>query len=327
MSRAWILASLITTFALCGCGPDTTWKTAFDAQETGWLMNVWSLRDDYRIAVGGSFSDGRAMHYDGETWVEQETGAEALINWAHGLDENEVWAVGSSGTILRWDGSAWASQESPTDQDLWGVWGAAADDVWAVGGSARFPSMAEPTVIHYDGSSWSVVELPALERTGVAAYFKVWGSSANDVYVVGDAGVVLHWDGTTWTELFVGATDDLVALWGTGPDNIVAVGGRGNGIVSHWDGSEWRSVNLSPLRGLNGVWMRDPGVAHLVGLGGTSVTLDVATLTPTELIVAERLDFHAVSGVDGRLVAVGGNLAVPSDPEGIAWTRELGDDE
>ena len=46
-----------------------------------------------------------------------------------------------------------------------------------------------------------------------------------------------------------------------------------------------------------------------------------------EEVVDERLDFHALYGVDGRLHAVGGNLAVPSDATGVAWRRELGDDE
>ena len=318
--------SLLASLSVAGCGPDTTWRRAFDASETGWLMNVWGLREDLRIAVGGSFEQGRAVHYDGAEWTEVPAGV-SLLNWVYGFSETDVWAVGANGAILRFDGATWTAVESPTDQDLWGVWGPAPDDVWAVGGTARMPSTTVPTVIHWDGASWSLVETPALERTGVAAFFKVWGSGPDDVYVVGDAGVVLRWDGSTWTELFVGAPDDLVAIWGTGPDDIVAVGGRSNGVIARWDGSEWRAENVAPLRGLNGVWMRRPGVAHIVGLGGTLITFDAETFEITEEPASERLDFHAVQGVDGRMVAVGGNLAVPSDPEGTAWTRELGEDE
>ena len=133
--RAVPLLSFLLALS-AGCGPDTTWRPAFDASESGWLMNVWGLGDDHRIAVGGSFSEGRAVHHDGVAWTEREVPAAALLNWVYGFAEDDVWAVGSSGTILRWDGSAWTEAASPTDQDLWGVWGASSDDVWAVGGTA-----------------------------------------------------------------------------------------------------------------------------------------------------------------------------------------------
>ena len=59
-------------------------------------------------------------------------------------------------------------------------------------------------------------------------------------------------------------------LWGTGPDNIVAVGGRSNGMYAHWNGSEWRSEVLPGEPGLNGVWVNPEGIAWLVGERGQS---------------------------------------------------------
>lgn len=321
---------LLAAALLAGCpGPepvDTTWTPAFDAAGEGWLMNVWGPAEDDIYAVGGAIDDGNIMHFDGETWTRMSHPETPLLNWVFGFGADDLHVVGNDGTILHWDGSSWSAVESPTDQDLWGVWGAAPDDVWAVGGTARRPG-GVPTVIHYDGTTWSGAETPTPMRENVFAFFKVWGSSASDVYVVGDAGIVLHWDGAAWEELFVGAMDDLVAVWGLGPDFVVAVGGRGNGIVSFFDGEDWRSEFVSPLPGLNGVWMRSPDEVHVVGNRGTLAVFDPATFTFEEPPVTTTLDYHAIHGNGSTLYAVGGNLAFPSGPMGVAFRRDLEENE
>lgn len=323
-----VLCSLMSLLTLGGCPTDpqvdTTWYPAFDASETGWKMNIWGPSPTELYSAGGSIDEGVLVRFDG-TDATEVTLPEAvpLLNWTFGFGSDDMHVVGNEGTLLHYDGTEWSVMTSPTDQDLWGVWGAAPNDLWAVGGTAR-SSTGTPTLLHYDGAAWSTVTPPALTPSNVKAFFKVWGSSASDVYVVGDVGVVIHYDGTSWEELLVGAEDDLVAVWGTGPDDVVAVGGRSNGIVSHWNGTEWRSEFLTPLPGLNGVWMREPGVAHIVGLRGTIAVFDAETFTVTEALPDENLDYHSIFGVDGELFAVGGNLAVPRDSVGMAWRRLLG---
>jgi len=54
--------------------------------------------------------------------------------------------------------------------------------------------------------------------------WNVWGSAANDVWAVGNAGTVLHWDGTVWAPVTVSTTKDLHGIWGSGPNDIWAVG-------------------------------------------------------------------------------------------------------
>src|SRR5712664_2440221 len=58
----------------------------------------------------------------------------------------------------------------------------------------------------------------------------VWGSSPDDVWVTGDAGTLLHWDGNTWVS-FEGAAnlDGFLNVWGSGPNDVWAVGyGKSN---------------------------------------------------------------------------------------------------
>jgi hypothetical protein len=325
--------SLLALLLLTGCGDAPTWSEAYDATDSGWLMNTFAVSTEEIYAVGGDFDDGRVFRTaDGTaTWSEVALGLDApLLNWGIAFGPRDVTVVGNEGVALHFDGDGWTTQTTPTEEDLWGVWGASPDDLWAVGGRGREGS--EATILRYDGIEWTAVEVPELERPRVFAFFKVWGSGPDDVFIVGQRGAVLRWDGATLTEELVGATDDLIAVWGTGPDNVVAVGGRGNGVVSHFDGVDWRSAQLAPTLGLNGVWMRRPGVAHVVGERGTLATLDVETLEILEEDVEElrfeTRDFHAITGVGDRVVAVGGDLATPMPPQqGIAWTRSLETDE
>ncbi len=326
---------VLLAFAISGCPDDgetvdTTWAPAFDASASGWLLNVGGSGPANLFAVGGELNGaGTIMGFDGSTWSPVDTGLDLpLMNWVHALAANDVVMVGQEGTIVRFDGTTWTKTTAPTSQNLWGVWGATNDDLWAVGGNGR--SDGDATILRYDGASWSEVTIPELEKANVRAFFKVWGTSSDNVYMVGQNGAVLHWDGSALTEQLVGASDDLIALWGTGPDEIVAVGGRSNGIVSVFNGTEWRTENLSPLPGLNGVWMRTPGIAHLAGARGTLATFDVATFTATPAAEVDTPnDFHAVFGDGaGSLYGVGGNLFSVAGPfEGVAFRRSLSDDE
>lgn len=310
------------------CGPDTRWKPAFDASAVGWLMNVSGPSPTQLYAVGGAPDRGVVMQFDGTRWTQVALGVEVpLLNWVHASSASDVTVVGNRGTVLRFDGVRWTQQSAPTTEHLWGVWGASASDLWAVGGTGQFDGV--PTIVHYDGAAWTSVTLPTIQRANVHAFFKVWGSAANDVYVVGQRGVVLHWNGSAWSELLVGASDDLVSVWGTSANNVVAVGGRGNGIISVWNGAQWRTQSLSPLPGLNGVWMRTPGVVHAVGAHGVLVRIKLSDLSVSEFLGPGSMDFHSVFGdSSGRLTAVGGNLALGGvNPTGVAYTRLLAADE
>ena len=37
----------------------------------------------------------------------------------------------------------------------------------------------------------------------------VWGSSATDVFAVGDSGTILHYNGSAWSAMSSGTTNEL----------------------------------------------------------------------------------------------------------------------
>lgn len=334
LTRLVLLLTLSLAVAACDDGGEeptaTTWTATFPALDTldAWLLSTHGVAGQ-RYAVGGSPQQGLVLFDDGGGWQTLDVGVEVpLLNWVYALAPDDVYVVGNAGTVLHFDGATWRLEPTPTDQDLWGVWGDSNQDLWAVGGQGRMEGQAT-ALRKQAGGAWQAVELPTLERPAVYAFFKVWGSAHDDVYIVGQRGAVLHFDGTALTELAVGTAEDLISLWGTGPDRIAIVGGRNNGVVVTFDGQQWRSQSLAPLPGLNGVWMRDPQTIHIAGQRGTVATLDFDALEPARSALDTMHDLHAIwAGDDARATTVGGNLNFIAGPyEGVLFERTLGPDE
>jgi hypothetical protein len=58
----------------------------------------------------------------------------------------------------------------------------------------------------------------------------IWGSSSSDVYIVGNGGVTMHYDGKVWSSMNAGTYNGLVSICGSSPSDIFAVG---TGIVHY----------------------------------------------------------------------------------------------
>ena len=149
---------------------------------------------------------------------------------------------------------------------------------------------------HFDGTEWTPAELPELDRE-LDALFKIWGSGPDDVFAVGRYGVILHYDGSTWEQQLAGTSSDLISLWGTGPGEIVAVGGRSSGVIARYDGQSWSSETIGMLPGLNGVWVNNTGTAFAVGLEGFALEIPAGTFDYVELDRSVRPDvLHGAFG-------------------------------
>jgi hypothetical protein len=63
----------------------------------------------------------------------------------------------------------------------------------------------------------------------------VWGSSASDVYAAGYDGVLMHFDGSAWSNIELGTMTEMRFAWGESSSNVL-VGGQG---VYQFDGKSW----------------------------------------------------------------------------------------
>jgi hypothetical protein len=91
----------------------------------------------------------------------------------------------------------------------------------------------------------------------------VWGSAQDDVWAVGAAGRILHFDGKRWQRSPRVTDADLTGLHGRSADDIWAVG---EDVALHWDGHAW-TVALSNIgESLMGVWQAAADDVWMVGL-------------------------------------------------------------
>jgi len=282
------------------------WKTVLEPQLDRALLSVWGTGNDV-FAVGGSLGNGLpslALRYDGKQWRELSPGGTETFWWVNGTSASDVWMVGENGRIAHFDGSAFQPHMSGTTATLWGVIAFSANDVWAVGGTPG-GGTAKPNdvVLHFDGSAWRAETLP--DTPLGRSLFKVWGTSASDLYVVGEAGTIWHRKGTSWlleskTPL---ATGTLFTAWGCSANEVWAVGGND---VLRSDGTSWSRVTVDLSSQVNGVSCANGNVA-IVGFGGLKQRL-VSGKWIDEFAVEPFADLHAVwAAPNGDFWAVGGN--------------------
>jgi len=284
-------SSLLYTYfdGVWGSGPDDVWAVGNSSvSATGvirhWNGSVWSAAPADALsslwAVRGSGPNdawaigdfGAIARWDGSTWSASNTNTQASLNDVWGSGPNDIWAIANPGAILHWDGSAWSVSTSVPAETLWGLWGSGPDDVWAVGDAG--------TTLHWNGFAWST----GVSITG-ASLNRVWGSGPDDVWAVGSnitasivpnwdgTGTALHWDGTAWSSVAGPfANIALIGVWGSGSDDVWAVGSSMSGGASmHWDGAAWSSVTNHTGSALYGVWGSGPNDVWAVGQSGTTI--------------------------------------------------------
>jgi len=159
----------------------------------------------------------------------------------------DAWAVGFTGRgplVLHWDGTAWTRTQLPAtlERRVMAVDAVAATstaNAWAV---IRFRTGSSPRLMHWNGSQWGQVIMPDIGmRYGL---YSVAATSAKNVWAVG-AGVILHWNGRSWTCASISNT--LFAVSTSSADNAWAVGGgSGQAAALHWNGHTWKEDDLNP---------------------------------------------------------------------------------
>lgn len=67
---------------------------------------------------------------------------------------------------------------------------------------------------------------------------KIWGSSANDIWIVGETGTVLHWNESQWKIEPQFTKNHLYAVTGTTSGSSVWVAGE-EGFIRYWNSNTW----------------------------------------------------------------------------------------
>ncbi len=176
--------------------------------------------------------------------------------------------VGADGRVLRGAGASFVEQVLDPKVTLFGIWGSSPSDVWTVGGNIAKANDAA-AMWHYDGTDWTPVDLPAEAKAALALY-KVWGRSAEEVYVVGSEGLLLERNGGSWAVVPTPTTFPLFTVHGDAT-RAYAVGGEYSGAIASLEGNGWADDTPAGLPQMNGVYVREGCDPVAVGTQGGQV--------------------------------------------------------
>jgi photosystem II stability/assembly factor-like uncharacterized protein len=211
-------------------------------------------------------NNGAVLHSanGGGSWIERDLASQELYSLF--ANSAGVWAIGTGLLSLDSGGDSWApSLDGSTVGAGYGmtdVWGSGLE-MWTAGG---------PTLWHtIDGANqWHSVSYPV--PAGTTAWGNaIWGSSTSDVYLVGEAGYIWHYNGTSWANAIQpvplpqngGAVQYLRGVWGTGQNDVYVVGDQGTLLRSTDGGQTWKQESTGVGTGPSA-----PSLYAIHGAGG-----------------------------------------------------------
>jgi len=271
------------------------------------LFDVWGSSASDVWAVG---SGGTVIHWDGSAWKNLPSGRKDTMRAVAGRRANDVFIVSSMNVVLHTtgvqNGTATFTFEAPVDRDyptnymgatLTEVWSAPAGELF-VGGPATltWPRNSlwrhHPGVVPGDGPEYPWEPASTFCNAGSCIGVNgIWGTSASDVWIVGDYGAFYRSKGPVgdgggaeqWSTQKTTLTNEhLRGIWGSSESDVWTVGDQGT--IRHWsnDGSgHWAIVPSPTNENLRAVWGTGPTDAWAVGDAGTILHWDGNTWSLT----------------------------------------------
>lgn len=183
-----------------------------------------------------------------------------------------------------------------------------------------FPS-ASPGVAQGDeGYGWTL-QNPLPTECGLRG---VWGSSASDIFAVGLAGTIVHYNGSSWAPMF--RSDGLLQdVWGSAWNDVFVAGSDQWAVIGkvlHYDGSEWTEIYTDSEISLSGIWGSAWNDVWAVGhrsSGGTGAILHYNGSGWTEVPVSADV-IHGVWGSAGNDVFAVGDNGTLLHYNGSSWS-------
>lgn len=157
------------------------------------------------------------------------------------------------------------------------IWGLSADDLWIAADNSPNVQWQLGVTKHGrrapDAASDDELEWRDIDSQASVVLFSIWGTSANDIWAVGDKGTIRHIasaNAERWDIVASPTKESLRSVFGFSASDVWAVGE--NGTILHFDGKEWTesiaafAVNKKKPD-LHGVWGSGPNDVWIVGDG------------------------------------------------------------
>jgi Tol biopolymer transport system component len=113
----------------------------------------------------------------------------------------------------------------------------------------------------------------------------VWGTSASNVFAVGNSGTLLRYNGSSWAPASV-TSKNITAVWGSSASDVFAVAGPSTCCdlqLLHFNGTSWSEMDRGALNGgMRALWGSAPTsviAGGTTGAAGSVLTFDGTTWT------------------------------------------------
>ena len=303
--------------------PAVTFSPVVKSDAAALLSVHGSSANDVWMAGADDGKGPLVLHFDGDAWERKQTGVKGALWWVHETEEGPVLFAGEGGLLLRYQDGAFERLKTPAlGKDIvYGVWSASANDVYAVGASAGQNGF----IWHYDGSEFSSVPLPSGvpqdQNHDQPGLFKVWGTSADSVWVSGAHGTLLHGNAAAGFELVQGGGPEIMFTVHARGDHVAAVGGTASGLLLEGHGRTLTDHTPASTPLLQGVWIDERDTVWAVGAGGTILRSSASGYQAQD----PGVDFGAGGSLHsvwvdptGGVWTVGGNVLTPALNNGVA---------
>jgi len=168
---------------------DLTWTIAEVPTDAN-LYGVFARSETDIWVVGDKTT---ILNFDGDAWTVLNEGSTTVLRsvWTRPGSEGNagVWAAGSQGRLVRYSGDTWVSEQiSASNVTLNDIWGSG-EALFAVGTEGTISMRAN------DQSVWKGQPSNDPKKRDLHA---IAGFSHEELFVVGDAGTIIEYDGDKW---------------------------------------------------------------------------------------------------------------------------------
>jgi len=176
----------------------------------------------------------------------------------------------------------------------------------------------------------------------VTTWEKVWGTSASDLFLMGENGYVYRSDGLSWTKELSTVLSDrtILSAWGASPDSVYFVGRIADvehtlmdtvadtpysaywdePILEHYNGTTFSAVELTGVKwGLYDIWGSDSDSIFAVGYNGTILQYTGATWSIMATGGTSPVWLNSVWGSSNSNVFASGSKGSLLRYDGTSW--------
>lgn len=222
--------------------------------------------------------DTTSHNFTFESWTFGTVGSSWLYDVAI-INENNIWAVGGINVAdtsqngytmynaVHWDGIQWDLMQIPFlfqgdsfYNPIYAVFAFNADDIWFGIGN----------LIHWDGTRYFPIGISSVFQSLVN---KIWGSSSENLYIVGNNGTIVHYNGVLWQRIESGTDLNIGDIWGIADGN----GGYNkylaadNAMLKIDNNNQLSRIDAEQGRSLGAVWGMTDWLIYTAG--GYGLTL------------------------------------------------------